>query len=220
MTEREVYLKIKPLLEGLTEGVYWDFKKTLTDDVAEIIKDILAFSNSDYDGDSYIIVGVSETTSNNELTKISLTSEDRKRLNTDANYIYLPAKWNVHGLNATDLERMKQFSASISDQLSSSMLISHPNCEFVPVQINKSRWLYVIIIKKVPGVFISKKDLSHSYDRTKIAVKQGVIYVRMADTTLGAKTEAASATEHIRIWKKYIDWLETQKETPEDEEVS
>mgnify|MGYP003307619545 CR=1 FL=1 len=60
-----------------------------------IIKDILAFSNSSYEGDSYIIVGVSETKSNDELTKIALTSADRKRLNTDANYIYLPAKWNA-----------------------------------------------------------------------------------------------------------------------------
>lgn len=220
MTEQEVYQKIKPLLEGLTEGVYWDFKKTLTDDVAEIIKDILAFSNSNYDGDSYIIVGVSETTSNHELTKIPLTSADRKRLNTDANYIYLPAKWNVHGLNAEDLGKMKQFSTSISEKLSNSMLISHPSCEFIPIQINKSRWLYVIVIKKVPGVFISKKDLAHSYDDKKIAVKQGVIYVRIADTTMGAKTDVASSTEYIRIWKKYIDWLETQQETPKDEEVS
>lgn len=211
MTEQEVYTKIKPLLEGLTEGVYWDFKKTLTEDTAEIVKDILAFSNSDYDGDSYIIVGVSETKSKEELTKIALTTEDRKRLNTDANYLYLPGKWNVHGLTATDMSRMRQFSATITEQLSSNMLISHPQCEYVPVQISKSRWLYVIIIKKIPGVFISKKDLPHFYDSNKIAVKQGVVYVRIADTTLGAKTEVASATEHIRIWKKYIDWLENER---------
>lgn len=211
MTEQEVYTKIKPLLEGLTEGIYWDFKKTLTEDTAEIIKDILAFSNSDYNEDSYIIVGVSETKSKEELTKIALTTEDRQRLNTDANYLYLPGKWNVHGLTATDLSKMKQFSATLTEQLSSNMLISHPQCEYVPIQINKSRWLFVIIIKKTPGVFISKKDLPHSYDANKIAVKQGVVYVRIADTTLGAKTEVASATEYIRIWKKYIDWLENER---------
>lgn len=215
MNEREVYLKIKPMLEGMTEGIYWDFKKTLTDDVSEIMKDILAFSNSDYNGDSYIIVGVSETDSKDELTKIALTSDDRKRLNTDANYIYVPSKWNVHGLCEADLNKMKQFSASLSEKLSTNMLISHPRCEYVPIQINKSRWLYVIVIKKIPGVFISKKDIFHSYDETKVAVKQGVIYVRIADTTIGAKTEVASAAEHIRIWKKYIDWLESNIETPE-----
>ncbi len=215
MNEREVYLKIKPMLEGMTEGIYWDFKKTLTDDVSEIIKDILAFSNSDYNDDSYIIVGVSETDSKDELTKIALTSDDRKRLNTDANYIYVPSKWNVHGLCEADLNKMKQFSASLSEKLSTNMLISHPRCEYVPIQINKSRWLYVIVIKKIPGVFISKKDIFHSYDETKVAVKQGVIYVRIADTTIGAKTEVASAAEHIRIWKKYIDWLEANTETPE-----
>lgn len=53
MTEQEVYTKIKPLLDGLTEGLYWDFKKTLTD-TADIIKDILAFSNSDYSGDNRV----------------------------------------------------------------------------------------------------------------------------------------------------------------------
>ena len=84
MTEREIYLKIKPLLEGLTEGIYWDFKKTLTEDTAEIIKDILAFSNSDYDGDSYIIVGVNEKNASSKMTKVELTSEDRQRLNTDS----------------------------------------------------------------------------------------------------------------------------------------
>ncbi len=215
MNEREVYLKIKPMLEGMTEGIYWDFKKTLTDDVSEIMKDILAFSNSDYNGDSYIIVGVSETDSKDEITKIALTSVDRKRLNTDANYIYVPSKWNVHGLSEADLNKMKQFSASLSEKLSTNMLISHPRCEYVPIQINKSRWLYVIVIKKIPGVFISKKDIFHSYDETKVAVKQGVIYVRIADTTIGAKTEVASAAEHIRIWKKYIDWLEANTETPE-----
>lgn len=215
MNEREVYLKIKPMLEGMTEGIYWDFKKTLTDDVSEIMKDILAFSNSDYNGDSYIIVGVSETDSKDEITKIALTSDDRKRLNTDANYIYVPSKWNVHGLSEADLNKMKQFSASLSEKLSTNMLISHPRCEYVPIQINKTRWLYVIVIKKIPGVFISKKDIFHSYDETKVAVKQGVIYVRIADTTIGAKTEVASAAEHIRIWKKYIDWLESNIETPE-----
>lgn len=126
MNEREVYLKIKPMLEGMTEGIYWDFKKTLTDDVSEIMKDILAFSNSDYNGDSYIIVGVSETDSKDEITKIALTSDDRKRLNTDANYIYVPSKWNVHGLSEADLNKMKQFSASLSEKLSTNMLISHP----------------------------------------------------------------------------------------------
>lgn len=215
MNEREVYLKIKPMLEGMTEGIYWDFKKTLTDDVSEIMKDILAFSNSDYNGDSYIIVGVSETDSKDEITKIALTSDDRKRLNTDANYIYVPSKWNVHGLSEADLNKMKQFSASLSEKLSTNMLISHPRCEYVPIQINKTRWLYVIVIKKIPGVFISKKDIFHSYDETKVAVKQGVIYVRIADTTIGAKTEVASAAEHIRIWKRYIDWLESNTETPE-----
>ncbi len=219
MTEQEVYIKIKPLLEGLTEGLYWDFKKALTENTPAIIKDILAFSNSDYDGDSYIIVGVSETTSAEELTKIALTKADRKRLNTDANNLYLPGKWNIGGLSAADLDKMKQFSATLSEQLSSNMLISQPKCEYVPIQINKSRWLYVIIIHKTPGVFISKKDIPHSYDEHKTAVKQGVLYVRIADTTLGGRTDVASATEHIRIWKKYIDWLETQNRPQDGEGV-
>ena len=206
MTEQEVYSKIKPLLDGLTEGLYWDFKKTLTD-TADIIKDILAFSNSDYDGDSYIIVGVSESKSQQELTKIRLSTDGRQRLGTDANFIYMPGKWNLHGLSADELTKMKEFSATLSDQLSKYMLISYPRCEYFPLQISKSRWLYIITIKKVPGVFISNRDIGHVYDNSKIAVKQGVLYVRKADTTIGADSVVASATEHIRVWKKYIDWL-------------
>lgn len=209
MTALEVYSKIKPFLEGNTEGLFWDFKKTIhPNQIPDIIKDIMAFSNSNFDGDSYIIVGVSEPNTQKEFTKIPLDAEDRNRLQTDANYLYFSGKWNIHGLNAEDINKMKQFSGTLSDQMSSYMLISQPECEYVPIQIGKSRWLFVIVVKNKPGVFISKKDIMSPYDDKKVVIKQGVLYVRMADTTLGAKTEAAMATEYIRIWKKYIKWLE------------
>lgn len=209
MTEQETYRKIRPLLENINEGLYWDFKKTLHENqIPDIIKDILAFSNSENDRDAYIIVGVSEPKAKTSENKIPLSTEDRRRLNTDANYIYLPGRWDVHGLSAEDIEKMKQFSAKLTEKLSSYMLISHPQCEYVPVQINSSRWLYVIVIKHTPGVFISKEDIPYPYDTHKIAVKQGVLYVRIADTTLGARTDVASATEHIRVWKRYVTWLE------------
>ncbi len=214
MTEQEVYKQIQPLLEGYTEGLYWDFKKTLSGE-ADIVKDILAFSNSACDGNSYIIVGVSESGTNRGGEKLALSTEDRRRLNTDANYIYLPGKWDIHGLSAADIPKMKQFSAKITEQINANMLISIPSCEFVPVQIKKSRWLYVIIIKKVPGVFVAKKDITYSDTDKKdknVAIKQGVLYVRVADTTLGARTDVASATEHIRIWKNYIEWLNANPE--------
>ena len=87
MTEQEVYRKIRPLLENINEGLYWDFKKALTEEhIPDIIKDILAFSNSDEDRDAYIIVGVSEPKNQLSINKISLSTEDRRRLNTDANY--------------------------------------------------------------------------------------------------------------------------------------
>lgn len=88
MTEQEVYRKIRPMLEGYEEGLYWDFKKSLNENqLPDIIKDILAFSNSTYQGDSYIIIGVKEPSKGSDINKIQLTSEDRQRLNTDANYI-------------------------------------------------------------------------------------------------------------------------------------
>lgn len=209
MTKQEAYRKIRPLLEKVNEGLYWDFKKTIHENqIPDIIKDILAFSNSDYDGEAYIIVGVSEPKAQLQENKIPLSTEDRRRLNTDANYIYLPGKWNVHGLSAEDIEKMKQFSAKLTEKLSSHMLISHPQCEYIPVQINASRWLYVIVIKHTSGVFISKEDILCPYGDHKPVVKQGVLYVRIADTTTGARTDVASATEHIRVWKKYIHWLE------------
>lgn len=216
MTEQEVYLKIKPLIEGHTEGLFWDFKKTLRDS-ADIIKDILAFSNSNYTGDSYIIVGVSEPASPQDDYKIALSTEDRRRLNTDANYLYLPGEWELHGLSADDLTIMKQFSARLSQQIECSMLISQPQCEFVPVIIGKKRWLYVIVVKQVPGVFISKKDIIGENNGNKAVVKQGVLYVRIADTTIGAEPNIASATEHIRVWKEYIDWLRCQDAVSQEE---
>ena len=220
MTEQEAYRRIRPLLEKVNEGLYWDFKKTIHENqIPDIIKDILAFSNSKYDGESYIIVGVSEPKAQLQENKIRLSTDDRRRLNTDANYIYLPGKWNVHGLSAEDIEKMKQFSAQLTEKLSSHMLISHPQCEYIPIQINASRWLYVIVVNHIPGVFISKEDIPYPYDDNKIAVKQGVLYVRIADTTTGASTTVASATEHIRVWKKYIRWLESTSCTDLTEEV-
>lgn len=207
MTEQEVYKKIKPLLEGYTEGLFWDFKRTLYD-TGEIIKDILAFSNSSHEEDSYIIVGVSEPDNDNENMRIQLTTDDRRRLNTDANYLYLPGTWEVNGLSSNDIETMNQFSARLTEKLACSMLISQPKCEFYPISIRKTLWLYVIIIKHVPGVFISKKDISKDNNSEKVVVKQGVLYVRIADTTtIGSDTKVASATEYVRVWKKYIDWL-------------
>lgn len=207
MTEQEAYKKIKPLLEGYTEGLFWDFKKTLSD-TGEIIKDILAFSNSNYENDSYIIVGVSEPTGKKTTKKISLNKEDRIRLNTDANNIYLPGKWNVNGLSAKDIECMNKFSEKLTQKLSSSMLISQPLCEYLPVSIGKTLWLYLIIIKHVPGVFISNQDIQKENNPNKLSVKQGVLYVRIADTTaLGAVSKVASATENIRVWKRYIEYL-------------
>lgn len=206
MTEQEVYTKIRPLLEGYTEGLYWDFKKSLYD-TGEIIRDILAFSNSSHEEDSYLIIGVGEPSSPNESTKIQLSTDDRRRLNTDANFLYLPGTWDVSGLSANDIESMKQFSAKLTQTLACSMLISQPKCEFYPISIRKNLWLYVIIIKHVPGVFISNRDILKESNNGKIAVKQGVLYIRIADTTtIGTETKVASATEHIRVWKKYLDW--------------
>ena len=180
MTEREAFRIVQPLLEGYTEGIYWDFKKGLTDEhIPAIIKDILAFSNSDYNGDSYIIVGVGESKDETQ-RKIPLSTEDRRRLNTDANFMYLPGKWDL--------------------------------CEFVPIAISKNRWIYLIVVKKVPGVFISNRDIEDGYNKSKFAVRQGVLYVRMADSTMGVKNGVATATEYIRVWKNYIDWLEKEKQ--------
>ena len=126
MTEREAFRIVQPLIQGYTEGIYWDFKKGLSEEhIPAIIKDILAFSNSNYDGDSYIIVGVGESKKAAQ-EKVQLTTEDRRRLNTDANYLYLPGKWDLSGLSAEDLGKMKRFSAKLTEKLEVCMMISHP----------------------------------------------------------------------------------------------
>lgn len=210
MIEEEVFKKIKPLLEGYTEGIYWDFKKNLCSK-GDIIKDILAFSNSNHEEDSYIIVGVSEPENGDENKKIKLTTEDRRRLKTEANYLYLPGNWALTGLEADEIETLKKFSEEMTETIATSMLLSQPKCEFYPIQIKNSLWIYVIIVKNVPGVFISNKDIQRFDNNGKISVKQGVLYIRVADTTIiGAETKVASATEHIRVWRKYLDWLRSQ----------
>ena len=210
--EQEIFTKIKPLIEGYTEGINWDFKESFSDK-ADIIKDIMAFSNSDFDGDSYIIFGVSESkrTNSEKLKKIKLNNADRKRLNTDAAYLYIPNKWELPGLLAAEISSLRSFSESFTQFMTKNMLISIPKCEFVPIMISKKRWLYVIIIKKSIGVFVSKSDIKRENGEKPI-VKQGVLYIRVADTTMGADTNEANAIQCVRIWKKYIDWLENKQE--------
>ena len=213
LVAQQIYKKILPLIEGHTEGVYWDFKRTLFD-TSEIIKDVLAFSNSAYLGDSYIIVGVCEA-SNRRRHKIPLCTKDRQRLGTDANYIYLPQKWDLQGLSAKDIEKMKEFSQTLTQKVRNAMLISQPILEYIPIQIKRTRWIYVIVVKKTPGVFISKKDLKNVND--KIVVKQGVLYVRSADTTAGSdESNITSAAEHVRVWRDYITYLSA----PHDEKLT
>ena len=144
--------------------------------------------------------------------KIPLSTDDRRRLNTDANFIYLPGKWDLCGLSADDLRKMKQFSARLTEKLEMCMLISHPKCEFVPIAISKNRWIYLIVVKKVPGVFISNRDIEDGHNKSKFAIKQGVLYVRIADSTMDVKNGVATATEYIRVWKNYIDWLEKEEQ--------
>ena len=62
----------------------------------------------------------------------------------------------------------------------------------------------------MPGVFISNRDIEDGYNKSKFVVRQGVIYIRMADSTMGVKNGVATATEYIRVWKNYIDWLEKE----------
>lgn len=207
MTEQEVYKKIRPLFEGYTEGLYWDFKKSLFD-IGDIIRDILAFSNSSHEGDSYIIVGINEPFHNNESKKIQLTTENHRRLNADANYLYLPGTWDINGLSTSDIEKMRKISERLTQKLACFMLISQPKCAFYPISIQKNLWLYVIIVKRVPVVFISNRDIFKESNNGKIAVKQGVLYIRIADSnTIGSETKVASATEHIRVWEKNLELL-------------
>jgi hypothetical protein len=215
--EQEVYGIIRPLLEGYTEGLNWDFKKVLSD-TAEIIKDVLAFSNSSYSEDSYIIAGVTDSASR-RVRKLKLSTNDRQRLNTDANYLYLPSKFDVHGLDAAEVGKMARFSAELTQKITSSMLISQPELEFVPIQIKPKIWLYVIVVKPVSGVFISNKDLENK-DK-KVVVKQGVLYVRHSDTTAGAGGgNVATAGDHIRIWKNYLSRLDMRQKTSVDEDTA
>ena len=123
-----------------------------------------------------------------------------------ANYIYLPQKWDLHGLSAKDIEKMQVFSQTLTQKVRNAMLISQPTLEYIPIQIKRTRWIYVIVVKKVHGVFISKKDLKNNNGKT--VVKQGVLYVRSADTTAGSdESNVTSADEHIRVWMDYINYL-------------
>lgn len=209
MTQIEVYNIIKEFLEGYTEGINWDFKATLSNEIA-IMKDILAFANSSYEGDSYLIIGVKES-KNKKNKKISLNSADRKRLQTDANFLYLPQKFEVAGLSAVDLAKLERFSAEFSNKMSAWMLISVPECEFIPVCIKKKIWLYVIVVKHKPGVYICNKDLKRD-GATNPEVKQGALYVRIADTTIGTTPIMATASEHVRVWKRYLNSIHVQPE--------
>jgi hypothetical protein len=214
--EQELFKKVWSLIETNKEGLYWDFKESLHD-TADIIKDVLAFSNSDYEGESYIIVGVKEPGTKQKIIK--LTQEDKRRLNTNDNNLYLPEKYEVCGLKAVDIGSMKAFSKELTEKLSKSMLISQPQLDFYPLQIKNALWLYVIVVKKIPGVFISKKDIKREGNDNRTIVRQEVLYVRKSDVTIGADSQDGMASEYIRVWKNYINYI-ASRETSQTEEIT
>lgn len=52
--------KIKNLIDSGREGLGWDFKQQFHDNNASLVHDIICLANSEYDGDRYIIFGVSD----------------------------------------------------------------------------------------------------------------------------------------------------------------
>ena len=53
---------VQNLIDGRTEGTYWDFKRQHHENKAELIHDILCLANADHDGDRYLIFGVEDQT--------------------------------------------------------------------------------------------------------------------------------------------------------------
>ena len=68
--------KIRELITSGREGSYWDFKLEYHSNNADFLHDILCLSNSDYEGDRYIIFGVSDPTDNCEI--IGVQGKSRK----------------------------------------------------------------------------------------------------------------------------------------------
>ena len=61
MTERKLADYVMNLISSGKEGAYWDFKMEWHEKIEDLIKDIVCFTNTVHDKDSYIIFGVNDS---------------------------------------------------------------------------------------------------------------------------------------------------------------
>ena len=76
----------KILKENLLESEYLDYKKEFTflKDKVDFLKDIVAFSNNNYEGEQYIIYGIKEI--NGELDLYGLKEKIKSKMQTYSNW--------------------------------------------------------------------------------------------------------------------------------------
>jgi len=70
--------EISKLIQSCREGSYWDFKEYPHENNASLLHDILALANSQYNGDRYLIIGVSDTKEGSKITGLNDQQENRK----------------------------------------------------------------------------------------------------------------------------------------------
>lgn len=61
MTNKELATIVIDLISSGKEGAYWDFKMEWHEKIEDLIKDIVCFTNTVHDKDSYIIFGVNDS---------------------------------------------------------------------------------------------------------------------------------------------------------------
>jgi len=84
MTTDLLYTKIQKLIASKREGSYWDFKELPHVNNASLLHDIICLSNVIYDGDRYLIIGVSDPKEGTEVKDLIKNGTGRK---TQVQYI-------------------------------------------------------------------------------------------------------------------------------------
>ncbi|MDD2256553.1 MAG: ATP-binding protein [Bacteroidales bacterium] len=166
---REIIVKI---IEGGTEGGFWDFKRSWHESNADLLHDIICMANNIENRDAYIIIGVANSGEFNDIS----SDENRKITEQLINFL-----------------RTKRFVGQFRPIVKVETLSIEGNTLDVIVIENTTNTPYVL-----EEDFVDKKR--PQADKHKV-IKQGNIYTRIQDTNTPVDKTADYDKAEL-LWKK------------------
>lgn len=187
------------LINSKKEGVYWDFKAQYSSVAKSIdlLHDVICLANADYDGDRYLIFGVT-----NDFKFQDISNDPNRK--TQAQLI--------------DMLRTARFADDVFPDIKLDTLkLKNIELDVLTIKNTKNKPYYLIEDKRNIKLISSeskncdKSKLSKDESTNKSMLSAGTIYTRIMDTNT-PKNRVASSLYIEKMWKERFGLLSTPLE--------